>query len=179
MNNEKLNDSNNKKTIFKVFNNKKLNNYKESLRLGMIKNFEKNGHLAPILFFLKDNAPVIIQIPSDFLSTQESKVLFGNSVRRLCQEPNVMAAGMIIEAWGVKLHEDNEMSKLLMNGNMKVRDVKDRQDIIIMIFSTPEGEETISYVVDCENKTVGEKFIGEDAGKMGGNFSNFFNWTKN
>jgi hypothetical protein len=157
----------------------KIINFKETLKNSMIENFKKDGCLTPILFFLEDNVPVINQIPSYLLSSQEGKHVLGNIMRRLCQEPNVFAAGIIMEAWGAKLDKDDEISKSLMNGDIRVRDLDNKQDIIMMIFSTPEGEEAISYIVDCKNKTIGEPFTGEEMDNMAGNFANFFNWTKN
>jgi hypothetical protein len=157
----------------------KINDFKEVLKEGMIRNFKKDGCLTPVFFFLKDNIPIISQIPQYLLSSQEGKCALGNIIKRLCQEPNVFAAGIIMEAWGAKLEKDDERSKSLMNGDIRVRDLDNKRDIIMMIFSTPEGEEAISYVVDCKNKTIGEPFTGEEMDKMAGNFANFFNWTKN
>jgi hypothetical protein len=66
-----------------------------------------------------------------------------------------------------------------MSGNVKVSELKESQDIILMIFSTPANEEMISYVVDCDNKTVGEQLTEGEAEGVGGTFSHFFNWNKN
>ena len=57
-------------------------------------------------------------------------------------------------------------------------ELDNRQDIIMMIFSTQEGEEFISYVVNPETKTIESEFSKEAATQLGGTFSNFFSWNK-
>lgn len=159
--------------------NTKLQDFKESLRQGMIENFERDGCLLPIMFFLKDGMPVIGEIPFELLETPERKDILAGTIRKICQQPNVLAAGLIIEASGVKMDDDSEMANLVKNGSVRISELKESQDIIVMVFSTPEGEELIAYCVDIKNKTVGEMFSGEETKGMGGIFSNFFSWTKN
>ena len=65
-----------------------------------------------------------------------------------------------------------------MEGKKKVSELDNKQDIIIMIFTTPESEEMISYIVDPNTKTIMEKFFGKNAEKMAGTFSSFFDWKK-
>ena len=78
-----------------------------------------------------------------------------------------------------KIKDDNELLNSVLNGNIKVSEIKDNKDIIIMVFSTPEGEEMISYVVDSPNKTIVEPFdIDSKKGTYDGRFSNFFSWNK-
>jgi hypothetical protein len=157
----------------------KLNDFKEVLRNGMIANFEKDGYVAPIVFFFKDDRPIMSVVPPEYISTPEGKAMLAQMIKSFCAQPNVLAAGLIIEANGARMDADSEMTKLVLNGSVKISELKDKIDIIVMIFSTPESEELIAYEVDCENFKVGEKFSDEAAKAMGSTFSNFFNWSKN
>lgn len=159
--------------------NQKLNQFKEILRQGMIKNFEENGNLAPVMFFFKNNQPAISLIPPEFLSSYEGKQMLAVLLKKICQEPDVIAAGIIMEAYGAKMHKDDELSKLVTSGAMRVSELKDKQDIIVMIFSTPEGDECIVYEVDPATKTVGKKYTDSESFEYGGTFSHFFGWNKN
>jgi len=152
---------------------------KKTLHDGMIKNFEKDGFLTPVLFFIKNEEPSITIIPNDLLSTPNGKQILAKVIKQICAQPNVFCAGIIIEGYGARLNVDSEMSKLVKNGNIKVSELKENLDIILMIISTPEGDDVISYQVDCENKTVGDRFIEEGKNSFAGTFSNFFEWTQN
>jgi hypothetical protein len=158
---------------------KELNEFKEVLKEGMIANFKKDGFLTPILFFYMENKPMIIPVPSELFSCSESKQILARIIQNFCQENPVLAAGIIIEANGVKMDGDSEMSKLVMNGDIKVSELKEKQDIIFMLFSTPENDDLISYVVDCKNKTIGEPFSVNEITNACGVFSGFFSWNKN
>ena len=155
--------------------------FKEVLHQGMKKNFTMAGYLSPIMFFYKDGKPIISEIPNEYLATQVGKQGLAQIIRKICSEPNVEMAGIIIEAYGAKLNKDDnsEEAKAVLSGEKRVSDLEDKEDIIIMIVSTPEGEEAISYIVDPDAKTVGEEFLGDGLEKMMGTFSNFFNWNKN
>jgi hypothetical protein len=160
--------------------NKSIIEFKEVLRRGMIANFEKYGYLTPILFFYMKNQPVISIIPGELLGSRNGKELIAGMIRKICQEKPVLAAGIIIEANAAKMNEKSELTKLIENGDLKISELKEKQDIILMLFSTPEKEEIIMYVVDCKNKTVGEPFAdGFDATGMQGTFSNFFTAKRN
>lgn len=158
--------------------NKIIEGFKSVLHKGMIENFEKDGRITPILFFIKDNQPIITTIPNKFFATQEGKCQLGDTIRNICLTPNVFAAGMIFEAYGAKMNKEDGICKLINDGAIKVSELKNKEDIIILLFSTPEGEDSISYVVDVNNKTVGEKFVSAE-NSVGGIFSNFFKWGMN
>jgi len=157
----------------------KLNEFKEILIKGMVENFKRDGYLTPLLFFYKNGEPIGGEIPSELLASPEGKNFLAGIIRTVCREPNVLAAGIIMEANGAKIDNDTEMAKLVKNGNVRVSELKESQDIIVLLFSTPEKEELIAYTVNLENKTVGELFGGEELKGMGGIFSNFFTWNKN
>ncbi len=156
-----------------------LNDFKTALKEGMIKNFENDGYLTPFVFFYKDGIPMMSVIPPEMLSSGYGKEILGQMIKSFCTQPNVLAAGLIIEASGAKLETDSEMAKLLTNGDVRVSELKNKVDIIIMIFSTPESEEMIAYEVNCEKHEVGEKFGYDEAKAIGGTFSNFFTWNRN
>ena len=162
--------------------NETISKFKNVLHKGMIENFKTDGSLTPIMFFMKDDQPIITQIPNEYLINAESKNKLGEIVRKLTQEPDTKVAGIIIEAYGAKIDnkKDPKTAKSLINGDVRVSELDERQDIIVMIFSTPYNEEMISYVVDPKTKTVGESFNdNNDADAFMGTFSHFFNWTNN
>jgi hypothetical protein len=161
--------------------NKGLIDFKEVLRQGMIQNFEKCGYIVPVVFFYMENNPVISMIPSEILSTNKGKDFLAGMIRNFCQANPVLAAGIIIEANAAKISpENNDVVKKVADGDIRVADLEEKQDIIMLVFSTPEKEEMISYVVDCENKKVLEPF-GDVDGYSGvsGRFSHLFSWRKN
>lgn len=146
--------------------------FKEMIYQGMIEAFKKDGFLIPICFFLKDNTPIIVQIPDN-----ASKSKLASVIKTMCMEEGVTAAGLITEAYAAKFDKDDEMGKLVQNGNMRVSECKNKEDIIFMVFSSPYKEEMIAHYVDCDNKTVGKKM--ESMEQFKGIFSGFFFWTKN
>lgn len=160
---------------------KHIEDFKKVLHHGMIKSFEADGCLAPIVFFYKDDKPIISEIPNDLLNSSEGKIILADMIKTACLNPTTRVAGIIIEAYGVKLDEkqDSDINESIKRGEIRVSELDEKQDIIIMIFSTPNSEEFISYCVDPKTKTVGEEFIGESADVMAGTFSKFFNWSKN
>jgi len=153
--------------------------FKDTLHKGMINNFEKDGYLVPVLFFIKDDQPVLVKIENEMLSTPEGKHDLSNMIRTICVTPNVRAAGIIIEAYGAKMDKDDGLSNFVVDGTIKVSELSNKEDIIILIFSTPEGDDMISYAVDVKNKKVGKRFSEGDANSTGGIFSNFFKWRQN
>jgi hypothetical protein len=160
-------------------NNPAIDAFKETLRLGMIKNFEIDGGLVPFIFYLKGDDAVTMPIPGSLLASQTGKAVVSNALRRITHEPGVLAAGIVIEAWGMKFKDDDKDFDSVMNGEMQIRDLDGRKDVILLIFSTPEKEEMIAYEVDCERKAVGEQFMGRDVSQFEGMFANFFNWKRN
>jgi len=157
----------------------KLNTFKESMRKSMIMAFERDGYLTPLMFFYKGNFPMIGQIPFELLENPDGKDILAGIIRNVCQEPDVFAAGIIMEANGAKVDVDTENAEKLISGELSIADYENKQDLIVMVFSTPEDEEMFAYEVNCENKTVGELFSGEALKHFSGTFSNFFCWNKN
>lgn len=158
--------------------NYKIEQFKEHMHQSMLMNFKKSGFLVPVVFFLFCKRSIIKKIPRNLLSNPEGKDHLANAIKHMCEDPRVTAAGIIIEANGAKIKGDNELLNSVLIGNVKVSELKEKQDIIIMIFSTPEGEELISYVVNSSNKTIVEPF-NDNKGSYDGKFSNFFGWNKN
>ena len=157
--------------------NKKIDEFKEVMKNGMIMNFQASGFLTPVMFFLRGNEAVVSEIPSKYFKDYEGKTKLADIIKKICKQPDVIAGGIIIEAYAKAVNQNDEMSKLLLNGDIRVSELKEKQDIILMVFSTPEKEEAIAYYVDCENKTIGKKLPSD--GSYGGTFSNFFDWNKN
>ena len=157
--------------------NKKIEDFKEIMKTGMIKNFKASGFLMPVMFFMRGDEAVISEIPKEFLEDYEGKTKLADLIKSICKQPDVIAGGIIIEAYAKSVKKNDEMAKLLLNGEIRVSELKEKEDIIMMIFSTPVEEETIAYYVNCENKTIGEQFPSD--GSISGTFSNFFDWNKN
>lgn len=151
--------------------------FKEVMRGGMVKNFMNNGHLVPVVFFYMKDQPYITQIPNDMLKSTAGKVALAGNIQEICKNPDILACGIIIEAYGAKINADSEDAKKVLDGVVRVSELDEKQDIIIMMFCTPEKEETITYLVDCKNKTVGEEFL-QGADGMTGIFGNFFELRK-
>lgn len=159
----------------------KVEEFKDVLHKGMIKNFENDGYITPVVFFFKGDQPMISTIPSELLNTPEGKLVLADIIKTACLNPETSVAGIIIEAYGAKINEDDdsEKAKSLLKGEIRVSELDEKQDIIIMIFSTIEGEETISYIVDPKTKTITEPFQSEGADQIAGTFSDFFKWKGN
>jgi hypothetical protein len=157
--------------------NKKIEEFKKIMKNGMIENFKSHGCLTPVMFFMRGNEAMISQIPKEFLKDSEGKELLANLIRNICKQPDVIAGGIIIEAYAKVVDKNDEMSKLLLNGDIRVSELKEKDDIILMVFSTPEKEETIAYYVNCKNKTIGKSL--PSGSSIGGTFSEFFDWNKN
>jgi len=126
-----------------------------------------------------ENTPIISQIPSEFLENADSKKILADMVKNMCQEPTTLAAGIIIEANGMMINYESEMIDAILSGEVKLSELKESEDIIMMLFSTPEEEEMIAYKVDVDNKKVGDIFGGKELGTLDGIFSNLFAWNKN
>ena len=129
--------------------NRKIDEFKEVMKNGMVENFKRSGFLTPIMFFLRGNEGVVSQIPKELLENSEGKTKLADLIKSICKQPDVIAGGIIIEAYAKSVNQNNEMSKLLLNGDMRVSELKEKDDIIMMVFSTPEKEEAIAdYVAD-------------------------------
>lgn len=156
----------------------KIQKFKETMHEGMVANYKKDGHLAPVFFGLTTVGPFFQLIPRDLL-LPENKEKLAIIIKHICKDPAVIAAGVIIEAYGAQVKADSEMAKLILNGDIDMKDIKDKNDIIIMLFSTPEEEEFIAYFVDDKTKTITGKFSEEQCKGYSGVFSHFFTWNKN
>ena len=157
----------------------KLDRLKEAMKNGMIQNFLNDGSLTPMLFYFKNDKLALQQISSESLSNPENKFKLSEEIKEICSQPNVLAAGIIVEANGTKINvADTEKIKSIMNGTIKISELNEREDLIIMIFSTYETEDMIVYSVDVENKLILEQ-LGDDEPPCAGMFTNLFQWTKN
>lgn len=153
--------------------NESPNLLKEAMLQGMIANFKSEGSLIPVLFFLKENQLCLSQIPDEFLSSLEGKVMLSQLLRKICKEPRVTAVGLIYEAYLACTESGSELNKLLDSGNLRIADLKEKQDVIIMHFATPERQEAFIFPVNIKNRTIGERIDTGD-GEAEGIFTNFF-----
>jgi hypothetical protein len=152
--------------------------FKDVMKEGMIKNFEADGCLMPVLFFIDNGELVISQIPNFIFMTEAGKDSLANLIKDKCVNPSIQAAGMVIEAWGAKIDAKSDAAKALLNNEISVSELDEKQDIIMLIFSTPTKSETIAYVVDADNKKIIKEF-GEGIDLISGRFANFFQWSQN
>lgn len=153
--------------------NESANQLKEIMLQGMFANFKKDGSVAPVFFFLKENQPCLSLIPPEFLSSHEGKVMFSQLLREISNDPRVTAVGLIYEAYMACTENGSQLGKLLDSGNLRVADLKTKQDVIVMLFDTPEREEAFIFPVDIKNRTIGERFNMPD-GVINGLFANLF-----
>jgi len=157
-----------------------IKNLREVMKKGMIDNFSNDGTLTPVFFWVENNQPIITQIPHKYLKDNSGKAVLGGVIQKKCADETVTAAGIIFEAYGVKMdaEKDGDTVDKLMKGEIRVSDMDIKQDIIVLIFSTPENHEIITYNVDCENKKVFDEYISDGEGGAG-IFNDFFKWKKN
>ena len=163
--------------------------FKDSIHHGMLENFQRDGYLRPIAFFLHkipidgspfemtEPLPVIIPIDKYLSGDSDWKQSLAYAMHKMCENPLVIAAGLVIEGNGAKFHVDDELGKLVQSGAVKISELKVKQDIIVMMFSTPAEEELFIYDVDIKNKTVGERF--PESHNFNGLLTNLFGWNKN
>jgi hypothetical protein len=152
--------------------------FKQVLHRMMIHNFQRDGYLVPVFFMMRDDNPNFIVIPRGSMSAMEYRLALSVTIKDSCRDLKVSCAGLILEAYSRTFKasdRSNELRKLLESGNIRVGDLRDKSDIIYMIFSTPCHEEIISYVVDPKTKTILTKMEG---GKMEGIFSDFFEYRR-
>jgi hypothetical protein len=152
--------------------------FKEVMRNGMLENFKRYGFLTPVAFVYLKEGPQIMRIPNEMLKSTASKTSLAQSIKALCIDPKVLSAGIVMEAYGAKININSDNAKKVLAGEMRVSELAEREDVIVLIYSTPEKDESIVYSVDCKEKTVGEAFTPEDAEPMIGIFGNFFELRK-
>ncbi len=161
-------------------NTMSINDFKELMKNGMIENFITDGCLAPVVFFYSlVSPPQVMMIPGEFMQSTEGKESLANFIKMYCDQPSIIAGGIIMEAWGAKIHESDNISQQVLSGEIRVSELDNRQDIIVMIFSTPVGDEMIAYEVNPETHEVGKTFNDGTEGSMSGLFSGFFKWNRN
>lgn len=153
-----------------------LNEFKESLKGSMIQNYKNDGYLTPVIFYLDEGKFIISKIPEILFNSDEGKNEVSSLLHLISQKPTVTVVGMIYEAYMTKQEKDNELIKLLENGSLRVSELKEKQDVLILLFSTFESETMIMVEVNSETKEIGE--ITEN-NTGGGRFSGFFNINKN
>ena len=161
---------------------------KDSIHHGMLENFKRDGYLTPIAFFLHktpidgspfemgEPLPVIIPI-GKYIGDLDWKQSLSYAMHKMCENPLIIAAGLVMEGSGAKFHVDDELGKLVQSGAVKISELKEKQDIIMMMFSTPIEEELFIYNVDVKNKTIGERF--PESHNFNGLMANLFGWNKN
>lgn len=153
-----------------------MNEFKKSLKNSMIQNFKNDGFLTPVIFYMNEGSPVMSIIPENLFNSDEGKNEISSVLHLISEIPTVTAVGMIYEAYMTKQDKDNELTKLLVNGSLRVSELKEKQDVIILLFSTLESETVTMIEVNPTNREIGE-ITEENTG--GGRFSGFYNKNKN
>lgn len=155
---------------------------KKVMHDGMLEAFKQDGALMPIFFYHQNGQPTLSEIPAFLLNSGNlGKTILTEYIKNICVEPTTLCAGLVIEAHGVKLNPDEDKDDIekLEKGLLNIGEHPKRVDMIILIVSTPEKNEMIAYEVDCENKTIGEKFDSDYTKLLTGRFTSFFNWMQN
>jgi hypothetical protein len=156
----------------------KIEEFIEVMRLGMISNFKTDGFLTPMFFYLQNNQPYLVGLASNFFDSPEGKLELIEFISKTCMKPGVVMSGLISEADIKTIPESDKDFDKYMSGELKISDQVDKNDIIVLIVSTPEKTYSITYPVDKENKKVFDE-ITSDGEIVSGLFSDFFSWTKN
>lgn len=151
--------------------------FKDMIYGGMKAAFERDGQIRPMGFFLIAGNPVIVEIPMDFMENYQSKSILANGLKKMCQMPGVEAGAFVTEAYVTMVDENTENAEAIKNGDIRVSDLENKNDIIMMVFSTPIEEVMIGHFVNPEEKTIGEKL--DSGGVFKGMFSGFFKWCEN
>jgi len=146
----------------------------------MIENYETHGHLVPVIAFISvDFETRIIPIPKEALEDARGKSVLVDMIKDACKEPEIAAAAIILEAYAKRVSStEDEMAKLILSGNIRVRECKEKDDVLMFLFSTPNKEEMVTYFVDDKKKLVLGKVPGDQTGDIGGIFSNLFEKRK-
>lgn len=160
-----------------------LEKLKTAMHDGLIFNYEKNGYLAPAMFFLKTNGDLMLRlIPSFFLSHIEGKKLISSFIRNMCSSSDIIAAGMVIEAYAktYNVNENIAERELVELGKIRLSDsrIENKLDVIVLTVSTPEKTEVLTYPVDVKNKKVLVNEIQKDNNNQSGIFVDCFVWEK-
>lgn len=161
--------------------NNDVKKFKEVMHKGMLEAFKQDGAVVPILYYYQNGEPVISEIPPNLLGNSMGKDVLSGIITKICQQPSTLCAGIIIEAYGLKLNldDDKEDAEKLKRGELRISEHPKRVDIVLMVWSTPQENEMIAYEVDIENKSIGDRFSDEEAEGVGGRFLDFFGWMKN
>ena len=157
--------------------NEKIQWFKKFMHDTMLENYKRDGHLSPVFITFSNEKILITPIPRDQLKP-ENKQALATTIKNTCKNPLILASVVIIEAYGAQVKPDSEVINKIMKGEIDMSDIEDKNDIIIMIFSSPEEEEFIAYYVDDKTKIVGERFC-EEGDNFEGLFSHLFAWNKN
>jgi hypothetical protein len=161
---------------------------KESIQKGMIEKFERDGFIRPVAFFLH-TLPVDVKLSNDFppipvpvvipidkyLGDREWKPALSYAMHKMCENPLVIAAGFVAEANCAKFKQGDELGKLVESGAVRIDELKNHDEIIMMVFSTPINEEVFIYSVDTKNKKVGERY--PETNGFAGLLTNLFGWS--
>jgi hypothetical protein len=140
----------------------------------MFDNFKEHGYLAPIMFFMINGAPKIGLIPRELLINYETKKQLRSIITDICKDKAVTCAGIIIEAYARQFKNDDPLVSLVMDGTLRVSELAVKNDIILMVFSTPETEYQCAYIVDVKNKTIDNALADGELESVGGVFGHFF-----
>ncbi|MFA5207553.1 MAG: hypothetical protein WC428_02735 [Candidatus Paceibacterota bacterium] len=157
--------------------NEKIQWFKKMSHDSMLLNYKKDGYLAPVFITFSNEKILITPIPRDQLKP-ENKQMLAATIKNTCKNPLILASVIIIEAYGAQIDPKNKVINQIMNGEINMSDIENKNDIIVMIFSSPEEDDLIAYYVDDKTKTIGKRFC-EEVKNFDGMFSHLFGWNKN
>jgi hypothetical protein len=140
----------------------KNNDFLEQEKQKMIKLFEKYGSIVPTFTIQYDDG-TITSFATNFDGSL-SKENFNYIMRKLCTDPKVIASVFVTEGWSSKIAEKE---------NKRPSECADREEIVMMIFSSRNKDQEIQLYKLDQNRKL-DFVISSDEYK--GRFSNPFSY---
>lgn len=135
-----------------------LNQIKEKMLSTAKAIFKRDKMLAAVaMIFNQDGEPVFIPLP--FRDDREKEALLG-IVKEKSKELNASAVCIVTEAWMAAMKEEdykNYLERRKKEG-IKISDLTERKECVVVTFETQFGQEIITYTIDRQiNELVDEK----------------------
>lgn len=148
--------------------------FKQALISGMIANYKNDKALAPIVFFADEDKMSVSMIPPDLMSSPEGQNAITETLKRICENPDIVFAGVLFEAVAYSYTDpDDPVAKLIKERVLAVAQMPDKMDIIVLIYATPLEEGMITHLVDPAEGEVLKRINGQHI-NVNKSFTGFF-----
>lgn len=158
--------------------NKLIREFKDQIIPIMKANFERDGYLAPMLFYILEGKQVVFPIPGEYFENENGKNALSGFLNELARHKGMELVAVAMEAYAAKMDPHSPLTDLVKSGNMRVSELSTREDIILLAISTPMRDELVTLKVDPVAKKVMGKWT-DPTGQTTGRFSNFFAFRRN